>query len=351
VGVSGLLLLVMMFSITSQYDDFHYQGGMLLLSIITALVVAALAHPASKLAKWLSVKPIRWIGIRSYGIYLWHYPIIILTTPLVNTDGINLWRITLQIAATLFVSALSYRFVELPIRSGRIKFTFTGFKKLTIFQQRIVLGSSVVLFAFLIGIGVVFATKTTVTVSAHSPLTIEPIDEIVFHNDPIVAPEPPKEEPAPTLKTVTVIGDSILYDVAPFFKNYYPEAIIDYRVGRQMAEVPDVINQLKANSQLGEYVFIQLGTNGPFAKTDLIHVIEHLADKKVFLVNCRVPRAWETTVNRTLEEVVNSVSNAVLIDWYTASSGHTEFFANDGVHLTKKGGETYANLLVEQMKD
>ena len=136
VGISGLWLIVIMFSVTSQFDHFHYQGGMLLLSILTTLVVAALAHPASKLAKWLSVKPLRWIGVRSYGIYLWHYPIIILTTPIVNTDGINLWRITIQIAATLIVSALSYRFVEKPIRTGRIKFTLTRFKKADCFSSK-----------------------------------------------------------------------------------------------------------------------------------------------------------------------------------------------------------------------
>jgi peptidoglycan/LPS O-acetylase OafA/YrhL len=347
VGITGLLLIVLMFSVTSQFDHFHYQGGMLLLSFITTFVVAALAHPASNLAKWLSAKPIRWIGVRSYGIYLWHYPIIILTTPIVNTDGINVWRITLQIAATLFFSALSYRFVEVPIRAGRFKFTLTGLKKLTIFQQRIVLGSCAVIFALLIGIGVVFVTKTTIIVSAKAPLTVEPIDEIEFNNEP----EKGNNEPDPNLNTITIIGDSILYDVAPFFKNYYPEAIIDYRVGRQMSEVLEVIKQLEANGQLGEYVFIQIGTNGPFVKTDLINVIKELENKKVFLVNCRVPRSWETTVNRTLEEVVNSMSNTVLVDWYSASAGHAEFFARDGVHLTKIGGETYANILVEQMED
>ena len=70
----------------------------------------------------------------------------------------------------------------------------------------------------------------------------------------------------------------------------------------------------------------------------------------MFLLNCRVPRPWETTVNHTLEEVVASMPNTVLVDWYSASAGHAEFFANDGVHLTKAGGETYANLLVEQME-
>ncbi|WP_045516616.1 acyltransferase family protein [Neobacillus niacini] len=353
VGITGLLLIIILFMVTSQFDHFHYQGGMLLLSFITTLVVAALAHPASKLAKWLSVMPIRWIGVRSYGIYLWHYPIIILTTPIVNTDGINIWRLTLQIASTLFISALSYRFVEIPIRKGQLKTTQKRLRSLPLIQQRIVLGSCAVLFVLLVGIGVVFATKTTVIVTTKAPLTVETINEINFNNDPIIEPEPEEETTVPDLKmkTITVIGDSILHDVAPFFKNYYPEAVIDYRVGRQMSEMPEVIKQLEGRGQLGEYVIIQLGTNGPFVKTDLINVIEGLENKKVFLVNCRVPRAWETTVNRTLEEVVNSEFNTILVDWYSASAGHPEFFANDGVHLTRVGGETYANLLVEQMKD
>lgn len=353
VGVTGLLLIVIMFSVTSQFDHFHYQGGMLLLSIITSFVIAALAHPASKLAKWLSVTPIRWIGVRSYGIYLWHYPIIVLTSPIVNTDGVNVWRISLQLGATLILSALSYQYIEIPIRAGRIKFTLNALKKLTIFQQRIVLGSCAVLMALLVGVGVVFVTKTTNIVAANAPLPIEPKEELDFNHEPIMVPEEEEiiKNPEPDLKTITVIGDSILYDVAPFFKNYYPEAIIDYKVGRQMAEVPDVMKQLEANGQLGEYVVIQLGTNGPFVKTDLMHVIEGLGNKKVFLVNCRVPRAWESTVNQTLEDVVNSESNTVLVDWYSASAGHDEFFANDGVHLTKIGGETFANLLIQQLKD
>lgn len=353
VGITNLLLIITLFVITSQFDPFHYQGGMLLLSIITILVVAALAHPASNLAKWLSLKPLQWIGIRSYGIYLWHYPIIILTTPIVNTDGLNLWRISLQIFFTLIISELSYRFVEEPIRAGKLKTLLTGLKGLPINHQRIVLGSCAALLASSVGICVVFATKTTVVVTHQEALTIEAFNEIEFNDDPAKVPEPEEEmaKPEPAMKTITVIGDSILHDVAPYFKNQYPEATIDFRVGRQMSEVPEVIKMLEGSGQLGEYVFIQLGTNGPFVKSDLVNLIKGLGNKKVYLVNCRVPRPWETNVNQTLEEVVKSVPHTVLIDWYSASEGHPEYFANDGVHLTKKGGETYANLLVEHIKE
>jgi peptidoglycan/LPS O-acetylase OafA/YrhL len=351
VGITSLLLIITLFVITSQFDPFHYQGGMLLLSIITIFVVAALAHPASKLAKWLSVKPLQWMGIRSYGIYLWHYPIIILTTPIVNTDGFNFWRITLQIFLTLLISELSYRFVEVPIRAGKLKMLITGLNGLPVKQKRLVLASCTALLASFVGIGVVFATKTTFVVTHQEAMTIDVFNEIDLNDEPAHVPPPEEEitEPEPNRKTITVIGDSILHDVAPYFKNHYPEATIDYRVGRQMSEVPEVIKMLEDSGQLGEYVFIQLGTNGSFVKSDLINIIKGLGNRKVYLVNCRVPRAWETNVNQSLEEVVKSVPHTVLIDWYSASEGHPEYFAQDGVHLTKAGGETFANLLMEHI--
>ncbi|WHX98107.1 acyltransferase family protein [Neobacillus sp. DY30] len=354
VGVLGLLMILINFSVISEFDSFHYQGGMLLLSMMTTLVVAALAHPASKLGKWLSVKPLRWIGVRSYGIYLWHYPIIILTTPIVNTDGINLWRIILQLGATMIISALSYRFVETPIRAGRIKYIFSALRNRTIIQQRMVVGSCAILCAALIGILFVFAGKSTVIVTTKAPLTIETLHEIEFDHDPNLESEPepePAPVPEPNLKTITVIGDSIFYDVAPFFKKQYPATVIDYRVGRQMSEVPEVITHLEGSGQLGEYVIIQLGTNGSFRKTDLINVIKGLENKKVYLINCRVPRVWESTVNHTLEDIVNSMPNTVLVDWYSASAGHPEYFSNDGVHLTRAGGEIYANLLIAKLAE
>ena len=91
----------------------------MLLSVATVLVVAALAHPASWLGPALGWKPLRWLGVRSYGIYLWHWPIIVLTTPTMQR-GVNLSLGVLQVGATIAVAALSWRFVEEPIRRGAL---------------------------------------------------------------------------------------------------------------------------------------------------------------------------------------------------------------------------------------
>lgn len=91
---------------------------MVLLSIATALLVANLAHPASRIAQFLRFRPLRWIGIRSYGIYLWHYPILTLTTSKVNAGDFSLIRAILQFLLIILIAQISWKFIEKPIREG-----------------------------------------------------------------------------------------------------------------------------------------------------------------------------------------------------------------------------------------
>jgi peptidoglycan/LPS O-acetylase OafA/YrhL len=119
-GLVGLLVIALMIWRTGQYSSFLYRGGFVVLSVATVLVVAALAHPACRLGPILGWKPLRWIGVRSYGIYLWHFPIIVLTTPGGVANGAEPLRELLQAAATIGVAALSWKYLEEPIRHGAL---------------------------------------------------------------------------------------------------------------------------------------------------------------------------------------------------------------------------------------
>ena len=119
IGAVGLAVIALLIWRTTQYSAFLYRGGMVLLSFGTAMVVGAAASPASRLGVVLGWRPLRWVGVRSYGIYLWHYPIIVLTTPADGRESIL--REALQVAAAFGVAALSWRFVEEPIRHGAIR--------------------------------------------------------------------------------------------------------------------------------------------------------------------------------------------------------------------------------------
>ena len=116
VGGAGLITIGVMIWRVGEYSPFAYRGGLVLLSAATAGVVASTAVPGTLVGAALGWKPLRWIGARSYGIYLWHYPVIVLTTP--ANAKFNLLRASLQIAAAIGIAALSWRFVEEPVRQG-----------------------------------------------------------------------------------------------------------------------------------------------------------------------------------------------------------------------------------------
>jgi peptidoglycan/LPS O-acetylase OafA/YrhL len=118
-GAVGLAAIVVLVWRTNQYSPFLYHGGLVLLSLATVLVVAAGAHPASRLARMLGVGPLRWVGVRSYGIYLWHQPVIVLSTP-ATSHGVQPMRAIGQVAASVLLAALSWRWVEEPIRHGAL---------------------------------------------------------------------------------------------------------------------------------------------------------------------------------------------------------------------------------------
>ncbi|HEY7150834.1 MAG TPA: acyltransferase family protein [Solirubrobacterales bacterium] len=118
-GVVGLTAIAILIWRTNDYSSFLYQGGMVLLSVATVMVITALVHPATMLGRALGWRPLRWIGVRSYGIYLWQFPIIVLTTP-APYRGVDALRAILQVGASFTLAALSWRFVEEPIRHGAL---------------------------------------------------------------------------------------------------------------------------------------------------------------------------------------------------------------------------------------
>jgi peptidoglycan/LPS O-acetylase OafA/YrhL len=117
-GAAGLIVIALLIWRTNQYSPFMYRGGMVLLSMATAAVVLAVVSSAGKLGGLLGWRPLRWLGVRSYGIYLWHYPIIVLTTPASGNE--TLLRVTLQVGASIGVAALSWGLIEEPVRHGAL---------------------------------------------------------------------------------------------------------------------------------------------------------------------------------------------------------------------------------------
>ena len=117
-GVAGLAVIGVLVWRTNQYSPFMFRGGLVLLSLATVLVVAAVATPGSLLGRALGCGPLRWLGVRSYGIYLWHYPVIVLTAPALAIGGMSVTRAVITVAACVAIAAVSWTYVEEPVRRG-----------------------------------------------------------------------------------------------------------------------------------------------------------------------------------------------------------------------------------------
>ncbi|PDZ46992.1 acyltransferase family protein [Bacillus wiedmannii] len=362
VGGIALIMILVMFWKTNQYDPFLYKGGMVLLSIATALLVANLAHPASRIAQFLRFRPLRWIGIRSYGIYLWHYPILTLTTPKANAGDFSLIRALLQFLLIILIAQISWKFIEKPIRQGALQ--NIQFRNLRL--QHFTLGVKLALICTLSvsSIAVVGLSKAS-KAKEHSQQDKGAAAQTQSAPHPVAVWENPNQEtpqkqgessegnsaqPKNSL-TVTAIGDSVMIDITPYLKNTFPDIRIDAQIGRQLSKAIPEVKQLKNEGNLGNYVIIGLGTNGAFTTEQLVSLIKLIGnERKIIFINTRVPRPWESIVNERLKITASEYPNVTLVDWYAASTGKRDYFAPDGVHLTKLGAEAYAALVAKAVK-
>ncbi|MFL5824204.1 MAG: acyltransferase family protein [Solirubrobacteraceae bacterium] len=171
-GVAGLLGALVLVWRTDPVSSFLYPYGFVLLSLATAVTLAAIVNPASRLGAALGWRPLRWIGVRSYGIYLWQWPIIVLITPV--GAGFSWGRGVLAVAATMAAAALSWRFVEQPIRRGglvRLRHRLTSAASTVIVRRRMVALSGTAMAVLLLpALGLIGALPAVSSAGASGPL-------------------------------------------------------------------------------------------------------------------------------------------------------------------------------------
>ncbi|EUJ30925.1 putative acyltransferase [Listeria cornellensis FSL F6-0969] len=168
---------------------------------------------------------------------------------------------------------------------------------------------------------------------------------------------PPKKNAAKTPVTpdkisytqTLAIGDSLMIDIQPVLEKSVPNIAIDGLVGRQMADAINTATQYNKYNSKGSAVILELGTNGPFALKKMEQLVQMFDQASIYLVNTRVPRPWESEVNKSIDKIDAEYDNVTRVDWYSLAVDHPEYFGRDGVHLTKKGVSAYVGLLTNKM--
>jgi peptidoglycan/LPS O-acetylase OafA/YrhL len=349
-GIAGLALLVLSFTRIGEFSTFLYRGGFLVVAAISAVVVAAAAHRGVPFGRWIGIRPMRWIGERSYGIYLWHWPLFLVTRPGIDLPVDGLPAFGLRIALLLGVAELSYRYIEMPVRRGVLGRAWQQVRAqgLPRPSTAMAIGAAAVA-AVVVFTGVRIAVAPPASAvggwdagtSAGSLPVRAPLED-----DFVRMRAAEGLDPRPR---ITAFGDSVLLGASRTLEGAF-NLDLNAQVGEQAADQLAAITQAAQSGELREDVLLHVGSNGIITEEQLRGMLAELAGaERVVLVNVRVPRRWMVPNNALFERVAPDFPNVVLVDFATASAEHRDWFVDDGVHLTGKGAAEYAELIAEAL--
>jgi hypothetical protein len=283
--------------------------------------------------------------VRSYGIYLWHWPVLLLVTaaaPRWQDAPATSWLIgAVAVAITVGAAALSYQFVERPIR--RLGFGAWVTRMWRAGSRRPLR----IVAAVVIALAVVAGSGATALAIVRAPAVGQAQKDIKAGQILIAKakflPAPPAGAKGSNLDAV---GDSVMLASAPELTQVYPGMSIDAVVSRQMSSLPAIVEALKDSGQLRQILVVGLGTNGPIARATLDQVHDMLGpNRQMVVINVEEPRSWEGEVNSTLSQFASDYENVELSDWYTAISPHISILAHDHIHPGPTGGRIYTAAL------
>ena len=363
VAVFSGFVLFWMFLNVQYFDTWLYRGGFLVAAIVSVLLIAATVHPASRFVPWLlGFGVFRWIGVRSYGIYLWHWPIYMVTRPHSDISLTGLPLLILRLTLTFAAAAVSYKYVEEPIRHGALERRYAQFQRAPAATRRrlatrfgvVAMGIVVGLVVIVVGFGNGGSAAAPAAFGKATSVVIKPGDTTATTSP---APTPSTVAPVAAAPTgVTAFGDSVMLGAATQLQAAIdglfgkPVTGVDALESRQFSSGVDLIQQYKDKGLLGQDVVVQLGTNGTVDPGDFDRLMTILADRsKVVIVNAKVPRPWEQQVNDTFAAGVKKYKNATLLDWHGYGGQHPEFFYDDGIHLRPEGAVAYAQFVAQSV--
>jgi peptidoglycan/LPS O-acetylase OafA/YrhL len=360
VGVVALGYLVLCFLGVHEYDLALFHGGYLWLALASAVLLAALAHPAARLGGLLARPPLVWLGLRSYSFYLWHWPVLALTRPGIDVSLPRGLLIPLQLLVVLALADLSYRFVELPFR-GKGKLSLPdGWLRLA----RPALAFAVIAVVVLVGWGGIgpsgnhrlepgLATASTapfarVTVqSGRNALTVQEEHKTLRHE----GWRAKSGDEAGSAPRIVAFGDSVMIGAKDrLAARFGPRFSMNAKEGRQADEFVALVRRLKARGGNVDALIIQMGNNGPLYGDEMEALRRATANVgELFLVNDHAPVPWVEESNHALAEADETWPHTILIDWSSVASGHDDLFW-DGIHLTPGGAGVYTRLLVHAVR-
>lgn len=363
IGSISVLILIGMMMLISSYSSFLYYGGQAIVSVLAAFVVYAVTVSRSLLNIILDSSILKWIGDRSYSIYLWHYPIIVLMS---GGKRAAWWIVILEVVLSVGFAELSYRFIETPVRHGIIG-EYIGIinskphnrrerhRQIQVARRSLKAMAAVLATGLALSLCIAFVPKKTTldTVAKRekkatevTKLTNQKLKEQKAKKTAKTRKSTMTDEELLKNVQMLLIGDSITVDVTDYFYKVLPNSISDTKIGRSTLTGVKVFDEYQTQKKWdGDGVIFALGTNGPMYDT-LGRIRQKVGDKPLFLTTVHAPKEdFESSNNEEIRKFVKEHEHTYLIDWYTASADHPEYFDQDDTHLLPKGAEAYAQCI------
>ena len=376
----GLIILIVLSVDYSSKSN--YYGLLYLISILGGFITVTSIKTGFLDFNSLMAKPLSKLGEHSYVYYLWQYPIMVYSLEYFKWSDIDYYyTVVLQIIILIVLSEISYKFL-IETKQG------------SIILRRIFLVIYVAILVFLpistesnseevqnraneIDNNLITDDFNGITHNStkkeYDSLRIDNVDYIVdrllleeitsFEEqqdkkiekkvDEVVEKKEAKDKIDNSIegKDYTFIGDSVMKMGEPYIKEIFKDANIDAKVSRQFTDLPKVLEALKDSKKLKNIVVIHLGTNGVINKESFETSMKLLDGKTIYLMNTVVPKPWEKSVNKNLEEWSADYNNITIIDWYKYAKGEKKLFYKDATHPKPEGAKKYAEFILESIKE
>lgn len=404
-GLASLAFLLYAFYALTEAQEFLYRGGFAMVAVATVLLIWSASLPKNPINTLFQNPVLDWLGKRSYALYLWHWPVFVFLRPGQELMS-NPWQaFALRLALTVALSALSYRFLEEPIRRhgwqafGRWSRWIYGVLVLALAAVLLALylqkppadelpdwaepleatldkpllspayaleevpmlvivdedadgaiSDATSSSMFWLEEGGAALSAETLAAQAGYETSQSELDSATSEKESAdtdllaeLASEVAAAEPS---DRITALGDSVMLGARPALTRVLPISYLDAQVGRQAHELLKLLKQMKQAQTLTPTVLMHIGTNGYIYERNLREMLTLLDDReRVVLINVHADRRWTPDNNQVLAEVTQKFSNVLLIDWAQQGRLHPEYFASDGIHLSGSGMRAYSELV------